>query len=38
MVQSSSLYHDSRDLWSVKTVTWHPDIELLIFKRQDTRA
>ena len=26
------------DLWSVKTMTWRPDIQLLDFKRQDTRA
>ena len=38
MVQRSSLYHDSRDLWSVKTVTLRPDIQLLNFRRQDTSA
>ena len=38
MVQTTSLYHDSRDLWSLKTVTLRPDIQLLNFRRQDTSA
>ena len=37
-VQRSSLYQLSKDLWSVYTVAFRPQIQLLDFSKQETNA